>query len=87
MVSNELIDGGRIQHASTVEHRYIQISDMYRYVAMQRQRERNRKRKRKREKSKRQGEREREIYESWPAEPHAMLSLLLFLSVKSPGSE
>ena len=58
---------------------------MYRYVAMQRQRERNRKRKRKREKSKRQGE--REIYESWPAEPHAMLSLLLFLSVKSPGSE
>ena len=52
MVSNELIDGGRIQHASTVEHRYIQISDMYRYVAMQRQRERNRKRKRKREERK-----------------------------------
>lgn len=79
MVSNELIDGERVQHASTVEHRYQIYIDMWRWRGRERETER--------ESEKRAKERERERYESWPAEPHAMQSLLRFLSVKSPGSE
>ena len=75
----------RWREDSTCFNRRAQISDIYRYVAMERQREKEKQKEK--EKERKERKRERERYESWPAEPHAMLSLLRFLSVKSPGSE